>query len=114
MWGRLCDLSGRQVLPEAWDGGYTDDRWHSATVVRVHPWGARWSVWRWHDGAAWRPEWYINLERIEGARSHAVTSAEIGAFPFRADWTAWIPDPDWPPISLPPAWADPAPDLRAR
>lgn len=55
--------NGRLVLPEDWDGSYVEDQWFGAPVVRVHPKGARWSVWRWHDGSDWLPDWYVNLER---------------------------------------------------
>ncbi|WP_166426762.1 DUF402 domain-containing protein [Labedella populi] len=29
----------------------------------MHPKGSPWSVWRWHDGTDWLPDWYVNLER---------------------------------------------------
>ncbi|MDN3478082.1 DUF402 domain-containing protein [Curtobacterium sp. APC 4022] len=54
--------NGRLVLPEDWDGSYVEDRWTGAAVVRVHPTGSQWSVWRWHDGSDWLPDWYVNLE----------------------------------------------------
>ena len=54
--------NARLVLPSDWDGAYVEDRWFGATVVRVHPKGAAWSVWRWHDGTQWLPDWYVNLE----------------------------------------------------
>jgi len=54
--------NGRLVLPEDWDGTYVEDRWSGAPVVRVHEKGTRWSVWRWHDGSDWLPDWYVNLE----------------------------------------------------
>lgn len=54
--------NGRLVLPEDWDGSYVEDRWTGAAVVRVHPTGSPWSVWRWHDGSDWLPDWYVNLE----------------------------------------------------
>ena len=54
--------NGRLVLPEDWDGSYLQDRWFGAPVVRVHQKGVPWSVWRWHDGSDWLPDWYVNLE----------------------------------------------------
>lgn len=54
--------TGRLVLAEDWDGSYVDDKWFGAPVVRVHPTGSSWSVWRWHDGTDWAPHWYMNLE----------------------------------------------------
>ncbi|WP_159572384.1 DUF402 domain-containing protein [Curtobacterium sp. 18060] len=54
--------NARLVLPSDWDGSYVEDSWFGATVVRVHPKGAAWSVWRWHDGTQWLPDWYVNLE----------------------------------------------------
>ncbi|WP_203135243.1 DUF402 domain-containing protein [Microbacterium sp. JZ31] len=54
--------NGRLILPEHWDGSYVDDTWSGAPVVRVHQKGSPWSVWRWHDGTAWMPHWYMNLE----------------------------------------------------
>lgn len=54
--------NGRLVLPEDWDGSYVEDQWFGAPVVRVHPKGSPWSVWRWHDGSDWLPDWYVNLE----------------------------------------------------
>ncbi|NQW90380.1 DUF402 domain-containing protein [Curtobacterium sp. VKM Ac-2861] len=54
--------NARLVLPSDWDGSYVEDSWFGATVVRVHPRGAAWSVWRWHDGTQWLPDWYVNLE----------------------------------------------------
>lgn len=54
--------NGRLVLPEDWDGSYVDDRWVGSSVVRVHQKGTPWSVWRWHDGSDWLPDWYVNLE----------------------------------------------------
>lgn len=54
--------NGRLVLPEDWDGSYVEDLWFGAPVVRVHPKGSPWSVWRWHDGSDWLPDWYVNLE----------------------------------------------------
>ena len=54
--------NGRLVLPEDWDGSYIEDKWFGAPVVRVHRKGTPWSVWRWHDGSDWRPDWYVNLE----------------------------------------------------
>lgn len=53
--------NGRLVLPENWDGSYVEDQWVGAPVVREHRTGSRWSVWRWHDGSDWLPEWYVNL-----------------------------------------------------
>lgn len=54
--------NGRLVLAEDWDGSYSDGQWSGAAVVRVHPKGSPWSVWRWHDSAGWAPHWYVNLE----------------------------------------------------
>lgn len=54
--------NARLVLPADWDGSYVEDSWFGAPVVRVHPKGSAWSVWRWHDGTQWLPDWYINLE----------------------------------------------------
>jgi len=54
--------NGRLVLPQDWDGSYVEDEWFGAAVVRVHPRGCQWSVWRWYDGSAWLPDWYVNLE----------------------------------------------------
>jgi hypothetical protein len=54
--------NGRLVLPEDWDGSYVEGRWLGAPVVRVHQRGSPWSVWRWHDGSDWLPDWYVNLE----------------------------------------------------
>lgn len=54
--------NARLVLPADWDGSYVEDSWRGAPVVRVHPKGFTWSVWRWHDGTQWLPDWYINLE----------------------------------------------------
>lgn len=61
--------NGRLVLPEDWDGDYLDDVWSGAPVVRVHQKGQPWSVWRWHDGSDWLPDWYINLE-LPWCRTH--------------------------------------------
>lgn len=54
--------NARLVLASDWNGSYVEDSWFGATVVRVYPKGAAWSVWRWHDGTQWLPDWYINLE----------------------------------------------------
>lgn len=61
--GRGSGPNARLVLPEHWDGSYIAGAWSGASVVRVHPTGSPWSVWRWHDGERWRDDWYINLER---------------------------------------------------
>jgi len=54
--------NARLVLPADWDGSYVEDSWIEAPVVRVQLKGSAWSVWRWHDGTQWLPDWYINLE----------------------------------------------------
>lgn len=54
--------NARIVLPGDWDGSYNETGWFGATVVRVHARNQSWSVWRWHDGDLWQPDWYINLE----------------------------------------------------
>lgn len=54
--------NARIVLPAAWDGTYVERVWQGPRVVRVHRRGDRWSVWRWHDGERWTPDWYGNLE----------------------------------------------------
>lgn len=54
--------NGRLVVPDDWDGSYVEDGWFGAPVVRVHRKGTPWSVWRWHDGVDWEPDWYVNLE----------------------------------------------------
>lgn len=54
--------NGRLVLPDDWDGSYREATWFGSTVVRVHQRGVPWSVWRWHDGVQWEPDWYVNLE----------------------------------------------------
>jgi hypothetical protein len=55
--------NGRSIVDEDWDGSYRQRAWDGATVVRVHRRGDPWSVWRWHDGTEWGPDWYGNLER---------------------------------------------------
>ncbi|WIB59375.1 DUF402 domain-containing protein [Curtobacterium sp. MCLR17_007] len=150
--------NGRLVVPDDWDGSYVEDGWFGAPVVRVHRKGTPWSVWRWHDGVDWEPDWYVNLELpwartatgfdsqdwtldvvarvdedgtwsvrykdedelafyaglglwpaamrsvIEGVGARAVASATARAFPFDADWSAWVPDPMWAPVDLPTGW----------
>ncbi|OII13217.1 hypothetical protein BIU96_14705 [Curtobacterium sp. MCBA15_008] len=54
--------NGRIVAHDTWDGSYAEKTWDGDTVVRVHRWGERWSVWRWYDGADWTDRWYGNLE----------------------------------------------------
>lgn len=60
--GRGDGPNGRIVLPDDWDGRFEERAWSGDTVVRVHRWGDRWSVWRWHDGERWSDHWYGNLE----------------------------------------------------
>lgn len=54
--------NARLVLPADWDGSYNESEWFGAAVVRVHLRNQPWSVWRWHDGTTWQPDWYVNLE----------------------------------------------------
>lgn len=157
--GRGSGPNGRLVLPEDWDGSYVETAWSGPPVVRVHRKGTRWSVWRWHDGTDWLPDWYVNLELpwrrtaigfdsqdwtldlivratpdgswsvqvkdqdeldfyastglwpatmrtvIEQAGAAAVADVRADRFPFRADWSAWVPDPSWPAPDLPPEWS---------
>ncbi|MGP5253548.1 DUF402 domain-containing protein [Brachybacterium alimentarium] len=53
---------GRNVVAIGWDGSYDLAEWEGHTVVRAHPHGRCWSVWRWHDGENWIGDWYGNLE----------------------------------------------------
>lgn len=41
------------VVVTGWDGTYDVAEWGGLTVVRAHPVGTNWSVWRWHDGNDW-------------------------------------------------------------
>ncbi|MGP9536644.1 DUF402 domain-containing protein [Brachybacterium sp. AOP43-C2-M15] len=60
--GRRTGPRGRNVVVTGWDGSYDIAGWEGRTVVRVHPRGRCWSVWRWHDGEDWTGDWYGNLE----------------------------------------------------
>lgn len=60
--GRAEGPRDRLVAPLDWDGTHEMTVWHGATVIRVHPRGESWSIWRWHDGEAWIGDWYGNLE----------------------------------------------------
>jgi hypothetical protein len=60
--GRRTGPRGRNVVTTGWDGTYDIAEWEGSTVVRVHPRGRSWSVWRWHDGQRWVGDWYGNLE----------------------------------------------------
>ncbi|WP_114853935.1 DUF402 domain-containing protein [Brachybacterium sp. YJGR34] len=60
--GRRIGPRGRNVVAKGWDGSYSLATWEGATVVRVHPRGHCWSLWRWHDGEDWTGGWYGNLE----------------------------------------------------
>jgi hypothetical protein len=60
--GRGSGPNGRLVLPDDWDGSHREATWFGSAVVRVHVVGTPWSVWRWHDGSEWEPDWYVNLE----------------------------------------------------
>ena len=156
--GRGSGPNGRLVVPSDWDGSYVEATWFGAPVVRVRRGDTPWSVWRWHDGADWMPDWYVNLElpwartplgfdsqdwtldvvareepdgrwhawfkdedelefyastgewsahladevRRVGADAHRAATAR--AWPFDADWSAWVPDPAWRPVRLPTGW----------
>ncbi|MDN5686877.1 MAG: DUF402 domain-containing protein [Brachybacterium sp.] len=60
--GRAEGPRDRLVAPLDWDGTHEETTWKGATVVRVHPHGENWSIWRWHDGRSWTGDWYGNLE----------------------------------------------------
>lgn len=60
--GRRTGPRGRNVVTTGWDGTHEVATWEGPTVVRVHPRGQCWSLWRWHDGADWVGDWYGNLE----------------------------------------------------
>jgi len=90
--------NARIVLPDDWDGSYAETRWFGGTVVRVHPRGRRWSVWRWHDGRAWLPDWYVNLEspweRSETGFDTQDWTLDIVARETDAGWTVQYKDVD--------------------
>lgn len=91
---------GRIVPDGEWDGTYDDLAWRGDTVVRVHRAGAEWSVWRWHDGTAWSPHWYGNLEApwrrgpngfdTQDWALDVVASGAVGG----ADWSVAYKDED--------------------
>lgn len=60
--GRRTGPRGRNVVVTGWDGTHDVAAWEGSTVVRVHPRGRCWSLWRWHDGENWVGDWYGNLE----------------------------------------------------
>lgn len=60
--GRAEGPRDRLVAPLDWDGTHEETTWRGATVIRVHPRGENWSIWRWHDGRSWTGDWYGNLE----------------------------------------------------
>ncbi|MGP9843632.1 DUF402 domain-containing protein [Brachybacterium sp. 107] len=60
--GRRTGPRGRNVVVTGWDGTHDVATWEGPTVVRVHPRGSCWSLWRWHDGENWVGDWYGNLE----------------------------------------------------
>jgi hypothetical protein len=117
--------NGRLVLPEDWDGSYVEDRWTGAAVVRVHPKGSPWSVWRWHDGSDADGTWSVRYKDedelafsastghwptamrdvIEQSGERAPAVARERSFPFDADWSRWVPDPAWPAAGLPADWS---------
>ncbi len=61
--GRRGGPQGRNMYPGGWDGGHQETPWRGPGVLRVHRRGDPWSVWRWRDGAGWRPGCYVNLEQ---------------------------------------------------
>ncbi|QTX05923.1 DUF402 domain-containing protein [Agromyces archimandritae] len=60
--GRRTGPRGRNIAVDDWDGSYDLAEWEGEAVVRVHPRGRCWSLWRWHDGRDWTSDWYGNLE----------------------------------------------------
>lgn len=64
--GRRGGPTGRTMHPGGWDGGHAEVPWTGPGVLRAHPLGCPWSVWRWQDPAApdgWRADRYVNLEQ---------------------------------------------------
>ena len=60
--GRRTGPRGRNVVVAGWDGSFDIAPWEGPAVVRVHPRGRCWLLWRWHDGTDWTQDWYGNLE----------------------------------------------------
>jgi len=62
--GRRGGPSGRNMLPNGWDGGYQESTFPGPSVVRLHPPGAPFSVIRsWSADEGGFQGWYINLEQ---------------------------------------------------
>lgn len=89
---------GRNLMPGGWDGAHSAREWHDAGVLRAHPTGAPWSVWRWREawgegaGDRWSDVWYVNLEQpwrrtAQGFDSHdTVLDLLVWRDPFRTEW----------------------------
>lgn len=61
--GRRGGPSGRQLLPDGWNGDYEERVWHTHRALFLHRPGDAHSIgvfWREADGAFWY--WYVNLE----------------------------------------------------
>lgn len=150
--GEMGGPRGRNMV--AWDGGHELATWQGTGVIRAHRVGEPWSVWRWEDGDAWHPGFYVNLEApwtrtplgfdsgdwildlridgegrvtrkdadelawaletgrvtraeadvIEAAAASAIAALEAGAWPFSADWDAWLPLRTAEPLGIPQDW----------
>lgn len=62
--GRRGGPSGRNMLPDGWDGGYEETSFRGPSVVRLHPIGQSYSVIRsWDAGRKAFSGWYVNLEQ---------------------------------------------------
>jgi hypothetical protein len=150
--GKRGGPRGRNMM--APDGKHEAALWEGTGVIRAHSVGQSWSVWRWEDGDAWRPGFYINLEApwlrtplgfdtgdwildlevdgagvitrkdsdelewsldvgrltprevdvIESAARSAAAALAAGAWPFSADWNAWLPGRTSEPLEIPAGW----------
>jgi len=62
--GRRGGPSGRNMLPDGWDGAYEDTTLLGPSMVRLHPPGESYSVIRsWDESHQAMHGWYVNLEQ---------------------------------------------------
>jgi hypothetical protein len=83
----------RNMFPNGWDGHHEEQQWQGRPVVRAHPAGEPWSVWRWLEAdGSWSSTFYMNLEQPWtrtpiGYDSHDwILDLVVRLSPFQAGW----------------------------
>jgi len=89
--------------------GFESQDWALDVVGRGDPTGDAWRVGlKDEDELAWMVQrGYVTEQQaahVHDVGAHLLQRAREARWPFDADWDAWLPEPAWGAVALPPGW----------